>query len=264
MDFADFGRYLTQQRELRGMSREDVTRATKIPATVIEALETGHVERLPARVFVLNYVRAYAQVIGLSPDEAVLRFEEVDNTLQTAPPPAALERERRKKALVRLGLSLAAVVLGIYVLLAATSQAPWPWAEQSAPEEQTDVSGPANSRQKPPPAFRAVSPASPLPAVAGSDADAGVAPPSAAGEAFGAPAAQVGRDADAGAAPPFPASASSSAAREHEASGAAPPPAARTDRNVGAGAGGAAAATERAGAPAPPAREADGGTVEAR
>lgn len=193
MDFADFGRYLTQQRELRGMSREDVTRVTKIPATVIEALETGRVERLPARIFVLNYVRAYAQVIGLSPDEAVLRFEEVDNTLQSEPPPAALERERRKKALMRLGVFLAALALGLYVLLAATSRVPWPWAERPASKEQTDVSGAPTSRQKPPPALHALSPAPPPPGSVGSgDADAGAAPPPA---SPGAAAEQTDRDA---------------------------------------------------------------------
>ena len=44
MDYADFGRYLTQQRELRGVSRADVATATKIPVNLIAALESGEVE----------------------------------------------------------------------------------------------------------------------------------------------------------------------------------------------------------------------------
>jgi cytoskeletal protein RodZ len=86
VDHADFGKYLSQQRELRGMSRDEVARATKIPPTLLAALEAGQVERLPERVFVLNYVRAYAQVIGLAPEDAVLRYEEVDGVpLASAP-----------------------------------------------------------------------------------------------------------------------------------------------------------------------------------
>ncbi|HXN42075.1 MAG TPA: helix-turn-helix transcriptional regulator [Myxococcaceae bacterium] len=83
MDYADFGRYLAQQRELRGVSRADVASATKIPANLIAALETGQVERLPERVFIVNYIRAYAQVIGMESQEAVLRFEEIDKRVHT-------------------------------------------------------------------------------------------------------------------------------------------------------------------------------------
>jgi cytoskeletal protein RodZ len=97
VDHLDFGRYLSQQRELRGLSRDTVAISTKIPMTMIAALEEGQVGRLPGRVFVINYVRAYAQVIGLSPEEAVLRYEEVDKS-QTVLSPATLERTRKRKA----------------------------------------------------------------------------------------------------------------------------------------------------------------------
>ncbi len=65
----------------------------------------------------LNYIRAYAQVIGMEPEEAVLRFEEIDKTLQTNPPPAALERERKKRALVQLAVVIAALAAGGAALL---------------------------------------------------------------------------------------------------------------------------------------------------
>jgi cytoskeletal protein RodZ len=90
VDYADFGKYLAQQRELRGLSREEVSQATRIPGALIAALEEGELTRLPGRVFVVNYIRSYAEEIGLSPDEAVLRFEEVDQALQEqANPPAS-------------------------------------------------------------------------------------------------------------------------------------------------------------------------------
>ena len=118
MDYLDFGRYLVQQRELRGLSREEVSKQTRIPIGLITALETGQVERLPGRVFVLNYIRAYAGVIGLEPEEAVLRFEEMDKTLNSIPPPQALERERRKKALIQLAALVAVVAIAGYLYFA--------------------------------------------------------------------------------------------------------------------------------------------------
>ncbi len=127
MDYVDFGKYLTQQRELRGMSREDISRATKIPPSLIVALEEGQVERLPARIFVVNYVRAYASVIGLAPDEAVLRYEEVDKATP-APSPAVLEKERRKRAWVGLTVMLFVAALGLYAFLVATGKLPRPFA----------------------------------------------------------------------------------------------------------------------------------------
>ncbi|MGQ0506154.1 MAG: helix-turn-helix domain-containing protein [Myxococcaceae bacterium] len=127
MDYADFGKYIVQQRELRGMSRDDVVTATRIPMSVLIALESGDVAKLPARVFVVNYIKAYARVIGLSPEEAVLRYEEVDSTVRDIPPPAALERERTKTALWKLVLvGIVVLALGYGVLIMGGQvQAPW-------------------------------------------------------------------------------------------------------------------------------------------
>ncbi len=125
MDHVDFGRYLSQQRELRGMSREEISQATKIPPSLIVALEEGQVERLPARVFVVNYIRAYAHVIGLAPDDAVLRYEEVDRATP-APSPAMLEKERRRRAWVGLTVMLVMLALGAYVLLVVLGKLPRP------------------------------------------------------------------------------------------------------------------------------------------
>ena len=127
MDYLDFGKYLSQQRELRGMSREDVARATKIPPSLISALEAGQVERLPSRIFVVNYIKAYAQVIGMSPEEAVLRYEEVDKSVPS-PSPVQLERERRKRAYVGLTVLLVALALGVYLFLVLSGKLPSPLA----------------------------------------------------------------------------------------------------------------------------------------
>jgi cytoskeletal protein RodZ len=115
--FADFGRYLTQQRTLRGLSRDDVAKATRIPPTLVAALEDGVPERLPERVFVLNYVRSYAAAVGLSPDEAVNRFHEIPGTLApTEQSPVLLEQQRRKKAWVMMAVMGAVIALAFLAL----------------------------------------------------------------------------------------------------------------------------------------------------
>jgi cytoskeletal protein RodZ len=125
VDHVEFGKYLSQQRELRGLSRDEVSQVTKISPSLIAALEEGQMERLPARVFVLNYIRAYATVIGLAPEEAVLRYEEVDKATPE-PSPVVLERERRRRAWIILCVVLAVLGVGAYVALVMSGKAPGP------------------------------------------------------------------------------------------------------------------------------------------
>lgn len=115
MDHLEFGRYLAQQRELRGMTRDDVAAQTRIPAALLHALESGQAERLPEKIFVLNYIRAYAQTIGLSPEEAVLRYEEIGGGSGPHATPAELEKQRRGHAFKVLAL----VLIGLALLVGA-------------------------------------------------------------------------------------------------------------------------------------------------
>jgi cytoskeletal protein RodZ len=71
-----FGRYLVQERELRGLSLQDVVRATKLPASAVEAIESGDPGRTPHRAYVVVYLRGYAAAVGLDADDVVLRYEE--------------------------------------------------------------------------------------------------------------------------------------------------------------------------------------------
>jgi cytoskeletal protein RodZ len=72
-----FGRYLVQERELRGLSRDEVARATKIAPNVLEAIEAGDPKRMPAKGYLVGYLRSYAAAVGLDPDDVILRWHEV-------------------------------------------------------------------------------------------------------------------------------------------------------------------------------------------
>lgn len=112
-DYGDFGRYLRRQREMRGLSIDEVARSTKIPPTLLGALEEGQAERFPERVFVLNYIRSYANVVGLSADEALNRFQEIPGAPQAEHfDPGELEQARRERALTAMWVTLAGLALG--------------------------------------------------------------------------------------------------------------------------------------------------------
>jgi cytoskeleton protein RodZ len=67
------GRYLARQRELRGISLEDLAGITRIPQRSLERLESGAFDRSPDG-FVRGFVRTVAAALGLDPDETVMRL----------------------------------------------------------------------------------------------------------------------------------------------------------------------------------------------
>jgi cytoskeletal protein RodZ len=71
-----FGRYLLRERELRGLSPEDVARVTLLAPAVIEAIESGDPDRMPPRGYLVAYLRSYSAAVGLGADDVVLRFQE--------------------------------------------------------------------------------------------------------------------------------------------------------------------------------------------
>ncbi|WP_456432425.1 helix-turn-helix domain-containing protein [Thermosulfuriphilus sp.] len=74
-----FGEYLRRERELRGISLETIAEETKISVSILAAIEAEDWKKLPAQVFVRGFIRNYAQVIGLDPNEVILRYETMAN-----------------------------------------------------------------------------------------------------------------------------------------------------------------------------------------
>jgi cytoskeletal protein RodZ len=112
---AAFGRWLARERELRGLARDEVTRAMKLAPGTVEALESGEEARMPPRAYAVGYLRAYAAAVGLDPDEVVLRFQEA-----AAPEERAGAQRRpaaRVGAIVAVVLALAVAAAGAWALL---------------------------------------------------------------------------------------------------------------------------------------------------
>src|ERR1700689_1020073 len=87
-----FGHFLNQQRQLRALSLEEVAKATRVPLEHLRALEEDRFDDLPGDAFAIGYIRNYARCIGLSADEAVLRYQEARRSQVTPAPPARRKR----------------------------------------------------------------------------------------------------------------------------------------------------------------------------
>lgn len=98
---------LRRERERRGIPLEAVAETTKIQLALLAGLERGDLARWPSGIFRRAFVRAYADAVGLVPDDVVARFEEVfpergDDGVVSVP---AFERPAAKE---HLRLTLAA------------------------------------------------------------------------------------------------------------------------------------------------------------
>ncbi len=73
----------------RGLSIADIARTTKIQARILEDLESGVTEGLPADVFVRGFIRNYARCVGLSEGEALARYAACSRDAGPVASPAA-------------------------------------------------------------------------------------------------------------------------------------------------------------------------------
>lgn len=70
------GQRLRRARELRGMSQEQVATELHLSLRYIQAIESDHYVELPEPAFVKGYMRRYAQLVKLSPEDIVAKFEQ--------------------------------------------------------------------------------------------------------------------------------------------------------------------------------------------
>ena len=68
------GADLRDARERRGLPLDQLSRTTKISATILRSIEANQLEKLPEPVFLRGFLRAYAREVGLNPEDTVRRY----------------------------------------------------------------------------------------------------------------------------------------------------------------------------------------------
>jgi transcriptional regulator with XRE-family HTH domain len=73
-DQQTFGPRLRRERERRGVSIETIAAATKVGADLWDALERNDFSRWPPGIFARAFIRDYARIVGMDPEELVDEF----------------------------------------------------------------------------------------------------------------------------------------------------------------------------------------------
>lgn len=74
IDGSSFGGDLRRERELREVSLQEISEATKISMKFLHAIEENQFDLLPGGVFNVGFIRAYATHIGVDDDEMVNNY----------------------------------------------------------------------------------------------------------------------------------------------------------------------------------------------
>ncbi len=69
-----FGERMQREREMRGITLEEISESTKISTRSLEALEHEEFDKLPGGIFNKGFVRAYARYVGIDEEQAVADF----------------------------------------------------------------------------------------------------------------------------------------------------------------------------------------------
>ena len=119
MSKSGFGERLKRERELRGVSRDEICTATRIGSRFLEALESEQWGILPGGIFNRGFVRAVARFLGLDEDDLLAEYdlaigEQNSQVEASVTPPAPQEPARMRTGhFLVLGTLILIVLLGM-------------------------------------------------------------------------------------------------------------------------------------------------------
>jgi cytoskeleton protein RodZ len=70
-----FGENLRREREMRGISLEEIAESTKISVRFLHAMENDDFANLPGGIFTRSFIRSYAKYLGLDEEQVMSEFQ---------------------------------------------------------------------------------------------------------------------------------------------------------------------------------------------
>ncbi len=137
---ASFGESLRRERELRGVSLQDIAAATKIGVSALRAIEEDHLEKLPQGLFVRGFVREYSRFLGLDEQKIMTELSFHTAALPEAFPAREDEdQERRVSSRFAARLVNGGLIAGVVAAVAALILSPGFSPRAKAPEAKPQV-----------------------------------------------------------------------------------------------------------------------------
>jgi len=117
------GNFLIEARKQRGLSHDDVVRQTRLPPHYVRMIENDDYKLIADQLYLLPFLRRYADFIGLDSEEVATRFiREVQradgNASRMSEPIRVVESGRRRWMTPALAaVAVAAVAVAVYLVM---------------------------------------------------------------------------------------------------------------------------------------------------
>jgi cytoskeleton protein RodZ len=149
-----FGENLRREREMRGISLDEIAGSTKISVRFLQAMENDDFANLPGGIFTRSFIRSYAKYLGLDDEQVMSEFQMMTQAKDVELRPlmfaSSSNSPRRERRPFLLPVVLAVAMLaGGYSLFRYTHRheespvtTPGNGAVQAAPSPTTSSSAP--------------------------------------------------------------------------------------------------------------------------
>jgi cytoskeletal protein RodZ len=105
------GAKLRRERELRGLTISEISRATRIPVTSLQRLEDEQFDDLPGEVFVRGFLRSYAKALSIDEQEVLVLYTSARRSFPSAPLVVSGPRSAPRSSTRWIYLALALVII---------------------------------------------------------------------------------------------------------------------------------------------------------
>lgn len=117
------GATLLKARLEQGLEVSEVATKLNLTESAVSSLEADRYEDLPGVAFVRGYIRAYAKLLGLNPDQLASQYTQTTTTGSVRPLPVLTPGRRRGRSrFMLIGLAIFVVVLAVAAYMALVEQ----------------------------------------------------------------------------------------------------------------------------------------------
>ena len=114
---ASLGQELKRERELRGISLEEISESTKINLKFLQALEEDKLEIMPSTFFIKALLRTYAKFLGLEEHSVLNKYHEAAISQEQAQPTEEQSKISREETSKKRKRWMASIILGTCLLI---------------------------------------------------------------------------------------------------------------------------------------------------
>lgn len=123
--YEDIGQYLKDVRESQDLTLEEAAQAMHIRPHYLTALEAGNFDALPGKAYIRGYIRNYALLLGIKPEEVLTAIDTVAGTEKQEYfiPEPTVKENLPSASLLRLTLIAVAVLAAGYLFFSHKEKA---------------------------------------------------------------------------------------------------------------------------------------------